>query len=258
MHRLLGGLFLIVTMLFGSPALAQSGKPTIVLVHGALSGSSTWDGVIRILEESGYTVIAAANPLRTLKGDAQYLASLLSSIKTPIVLVGHSYGGSVISEAANGIAGVKALVYVTALAPEAGETADGLSNKFPGSTLASTLAPPVLLHGGGQDLYVVQDKYHEQFAADLPAAQARLLAATQRPVTQEALAEPSTEPAWKTIPSWFVYGDADKNISPAANAFMAERAKSRLTVVVKGASHLVMISHPDVVAKLIETAATAK
>ncbi len=152
--------------LFVSPALAQPEKPTVVLVHGAFAGSSSWDGVIKVLQDDGYPVIAEANPLRTLAGDAGYLASLLSSVKTPIVLVGHSYGGAVISEAANGIPDVKALVFVTAIAPDVGESVNGLSNKFPGSTIGGTLAPPVILADGGQYLYIEQSKFHEQFAGD--------------------------------------------------------------------------------------------
>lgn len=232
-------------------------KPTVVLVHGAFAGSSSWNGVVTDLEAKGYKTIAAANPLRSVKYDADYVSALLKSIKGPVVLVGHSYGGPVISSAANGNPNVKALVYVTAFAPDKGESALDLSNKFPGSTLGAALAPPVPLPGGGQDLYIQQDKLHEQFAADLPAAQARDMAATQRPVTQAALAEPAGDPAWKTIPSWFIYGTADKNIPAAANEFMAKRAQARKAIVVRGASHVVMLSHPKEVARLIEEAATA-
>jgi pimeloyl-ACP methyl ester carboxylesterase len=161
----------------------------------------------------------------------------------------------VISEAAIGKTNVKSLVFVSAFAPEAGETAVGLSGKFPGSTLGPTLAPPVPLSGGGNDLYIQQDKFRDQFAADVPEAEANVMAATQRPVTEAALNEPSTAPAWKTIPSYFIYGDKDKNIPPQATVFMAERAHSKHTVAVKGASHVVMVSNPKAVANLIEEAA---
>ena len=238
-------------------ASAAGAKPTVVLVHGAFADSSSWDGVIAKLEQDGYTVMAAANPLRSVKGDGAYVASLLKSIPGSVVLVGHSYGGSVISAAANGAANVKALVYVAAFAPEAGETAVGLSGKFPGSTLGPTLAPPVALADGGKDLYIQQDKFPAQFAADVPAAKAKLMASGQRPITDAALNEASPAPAWKTIPSWFIYGTADKNIPPASQDFMAKRAKSKDTVVIKGASHVVMTSHPAEVAKLIEAAAAA-
>jgi len=232
-------------------------KPAIVLVHGAFAESSSWDGVTKDLEKDGYTVIGAANPLRGVSSDANYVSSIVGSIKGPVVLVGHSYGGSVISGAANGHDNVKALVYVAAFAPEAGESAIELSGKFPGSTLAPALASPVELTGGGKDLYIDQTKFPQQFAADVPVAQARLMAAAQRPVKDTALSEPAGQPAWKGIPSWFVYGDKDRNIPPAAQAWMAERARSRETVVVKGGSHVVMVSHPHTVSKLIEDAAHA-
>lgn len=258
MRKFIAGLAVGIAMLSGSAAVAQSEKPTVVLVHGAFADGSSWNGVVKILEKDGYPVVAAANPLRSVKGDADYVASIVAGIKTPVVLVGHSYGGSVISEAAYGRTNVKALVYVAAFAPEAGESAVALSGKFPGSTLAPTLAAPVPLPGGGNDLYIQQDKFHDQFAADVPEADAKLMAATQRRIADAALGEASTEPAWKTIPSWFVYGDKDKNIPPQALQFMAERAQSKQTVVVKGASHVVMVSNPETVAKLIETAAEAK
>lgn len=236
-------------------ANAADVKPTVVLVHGAFADSSSWNGVVKILEKDGYPVIAAANPLRGVSSDAQSVASIVKNIKTPVVLVGHSYGGAVISEAAYGNQNVKGLVYVAAFTPEAGETAAELSGRFPGGTLASALSAPVELADGGKDLYIQQEKFHDQFAADVPEAEARLMAAGQRPITVAALNEAATDPAWKTIPSWFVYGDKDKNIPPQAMAFMAERAHSKQTVVVKGASHVVMVSNPKVVANLIEKAA---
>ncbi|TPG46124.1 alpha/beta hydrolase [Rhodanobacter glycinis] len=242
-------------------ALAQKSttqKPTVVLVHGAFADSSSWNGVIQRLHAKGYTVVAAANELRSVKGDAASVNSLVKSIHGSVVLVGHSYGGSVISEAASGLDNVKALVYVAAFAPELGESAGELAGRFPGSSLGPALAPPVELADGGKDLYIVQSKFHAQFAADVPTAQAALMAAGQRPVTDAALHEASTSAAWKTIPSWFVYGSADLNIPPAAQVFMAARAHSRKTVVVMGASHVVMVSHPAEVAALIERAAQAK
>jgi pimeloyl-ACP methyl ester carboxylesterase len=240
-------------------ALAQasaSDKPTIVLVHGAFAESSSWDGVIARLQARNFKVIAAANPLRGVKSDAAAVASVVDSVQGPVVLVGHSYGGSVISNAATGKANVKALVYVAAFAPEAGETAIGLSGKFPGSTLGPTLAPPVPLADGGKDLYIQQDKFHAQFAADVSASAARLMAATQRPIAEAALGEAAEAPAWKSVPSWFIYGDRDKNIPPAALGFMAQRANAVKTVVVKGASHVVMTSQPEAVARFIADAAT--
>ncbi len=256
MKILLASLAMIAAT-FGS-ASAQPAKPTIVLVHGAFADASSWNGVIEILEKDGYPVVAVANPLRSVASDAGYVANILSGIQSPVVLVGHSYGGSVISEAVPDNAKVKALVYVSAFAPDIGETAAGLASKFPGSTLGPTLAPPVSLPVGGKDLYIRQDRFHDQFAADVPDAEAELMAATQRPITEAALNETQTQAAWHNIPSWFIYGDKDKNIPPAASAFMAARAHSRETIVVKGASHVVMVSNPAPVANLIESAAKGK
>lgn len=257
LNRFVIGLALSAALGASTSAMADAAKPTIVLVHGAFADSTSWNGVIKILEKDGYIVVAAANPLRSLKGDAQSVTDVLKGIQSPVVLVGHSYGGPVISEAAYGQANVKALVYVSAFAPDKGESAFDLTGKFPGSTLGPTLAKPVDLADGGKDFYIQQDKFHDQFAADVSVADARLMAATQRPVTEAALKEAATDPAWKTTASWWVYGDKDKNIPPQAMKFMAERADSKQTVVVKGASHVVMVSHPKTVAEVIEAAAKA-
>jgi pimeloyl-ACP methyl ester carboxylesterase len=184
-----------------NPASAQDGKPTIVLVHGAFAESDSWKGVLTKLIAKGYPTIAAANPLRGVKSDADYVASILKSIKGPIVLVGHSYGGSVITNAVNDNKNVKALVYVAGFAPEMGETAADLSGRYPGSTLGPTLAPPVALPDGGKDLYIQQSKFHAQFAADVPVADAKLMASTQRPIMETAFNEASGAPAWKSTPS---------------------------------------------------------
>lgn len=241
------------------PTIALAGdassRPTIVLVHGAFAESSSWDGVAAKLIADGYSVVGAANPLRSVKGDAAYISSIIKSIPGSVILVGHSYGGSVITTAANGNDNVKGLVYVSAFAPDAGETAAGLSTKFPGSTLGASLAPPVTLPDGGKDLYIDQAKFRDQFAADVPAAKARLMAEAQRPIAEAAITEASGEPAWKNVPSWFIYGKADKNIPLAVLDFMAKRAHSRKTVEISGASHVVMTSHPAEVSKLIEEAA---
>lgn len=258
MNKLIAGGLLLAAQLIAPVVQAQPAKPTVVLVHGAFADSSSWNGVIAILERDGYQVVAAANPLRGVRADADAVADVVKSVEGPVVLVGHSYGGSVISEAAEGRANVKALVYVAAFAPEAGETAIGLTGKFPGSTLGGALSPPVKLTSGGNDLYIQQPRFPAQFAADVPVAQARLMAAGQRPIAEAALSEASTAPAWKSVPSWFIYGSKDKNIPPAALSFMAERAKSRKTVEIKGASHVVMVSHARAVAGLIETAANAR
>jgi pimeloyl-ACP methyl ester carboxylesterase len=236
-------------------AKEAASKPTIVLVHGAFADSSSWDGVASKLIADGYPVIGAANPLRSVKGDATYVSHIVKGVAGPVILVGHSYGGSVISVAANGNTNVKGLVFVAAFAPDAGESAAALSSKFPGGTLGASLAQPVPLADGGKDLYIDQTKFPAQFAADVPIAKARLMGEAQRPVTEAAITEPAGEPAWKQLPSWFIYGTADRNIPPAALAFMAERAHARKTVTINGASHVVMVSHPAQVAKLIEDAA---
>jgi pimeloyl-ACP methyl ester carboxylesterase len=236
---------------------AEMTRPTVVLVHGAFAESSSWNPVIAKLIPKGYHVIAVANPLRGLKVDAAYLADLLATVQGSVILVGHSYGGSVISEAATGKGNVKALIYVSGLAPDAGESASDLVGKFPGSTLGPTLAPPVALADGGKDLYISQDKFHAQFCADIPPREARVMAATQRPIVAAAFDEKATAPAWRDIPSWFLYGSLDKNIPPAVHAFMASRAGAREAVEVKGASHVVMTSHPEALVKLIDDAAAA-
>jgi len=233
-------------------------KPTVVLIHGAFADSSSWDGVAKKLTADGYPVLSVANPLRSVASDAQYAANVVGAIKGPVVLVGHSYGGMVISKAAENNPEVKALVYVAAFAPEQGETVAGLAGKFPGGTLGDALADPVTLADGGKELYIRQDKFQKQFAADVAPKQAALMAAGQRPVTVAALNEASSGTAWKQLPSYFVYGTADKNIPLEGLRFMAERAHAKNIVEVKGASHVVMVSHPDAVAKVIEAAAKNK
>lgn len=236
---------------------APTDKPVVVLVHGAFAESSSWNAVILKLEADGYRVIAAANPLRSVASDALAVASIVRSIPGPVILVGHSYGGPVITEAANGSPNVKALVYVSGFAPDTGETSLMLSAKFPGSTLGDSLAP-VALPDGDEDLYIRPEKFREQFAADVPATEAAAMAATQRPVTLSALGEPSGVAAWKALPSYMIYGTADLNVPPAAMKFMADRAHTRKTVAIEGASHAVMVSHPDAVAALIEDAAAQR
>lgn len=255
MNKLTAALAL-ATALFSGTAFAQSApKPTVVLIHGAFADASSWNGVTEILQKDGYRVIAAANPLRSVANDAGYVSSLVAGIDGPVVLVGHSYGGQVISNAANGHDNVKSLVYVAAFAPETGETPAQLVGKFPGGKLGEALAPPVKLADGGSDLYIAQDKFREAFAQDVPAAQTALMAAAQRPITDAALNGASGAPAWKSLPSWFIYGDADRAIPSQSLGFMAERAGSKHTVVIKNASHALTVSHPAEIAALIEEAA---
>jgi pimeloyl-ACP methyl ester carboxylesterase len=238
-------------------AQPDAAKPTIVLVHGAFAESSSWNGVAAQLLTQGYPVVAAANPLRGVKQDADYVADIVEQTAGPVILVGHSYGGAVITNAVHDNPKVKGLVYVAAFAPDKGETAIELSGRYPGGTLGPTLAAPVQLDDGNKDLYIQQDKFGQQFAADVPAAESALMAATQRPISEAALKEASGDPAWKKLPSWFIYGSADKNIPEAALKFMADRAGSKKTVTVQGASHVVMTSNPEKVAELIIEAAQA-
>jgi pimeloyl-ACP methyl ester carboxylesterase len=231
-------------------------KPTIVLVHGAFAESASWNGVIRRLHTAGHRVIAAGNPLRTLAGDAAAVADLLDSIKGPVVLAGHSYGGAVITNAARGNRDIKALVYVAGLAPDKGENVPDLTGKFPGATLGEHLYE-VPLADGTADVYVHQSAYHQHFGADLSAEQAALDAATQRPFNTAALTEGSGEPAWTTIPSWFIYPELDLAIPAQAFRYMAERAGARATVEVPGASHALPASQPQAVADFILQAAAA-
>ncbi|PPJ19776.1 alpha/beta fold hydrolase [Nocardia nova] len=231
-------------------------KPTIVLEHGAFAEASSWDGVIEKLRADHYPVVAAANPLRGPAADATGLRGLISHINGPVILVGHSYGGSVISAAGAGNDQVKGLVYVAAFLPATGETALGLTNRFPGSTLPGTLDPvPITNIDGstGTDLYIQQDKFRDQFAADVAPDRAALMAATQRPIAQSALEEKAAVAAWTEKPSWDVITTEDKNIPVAAQRFMAERAHAHVTEV--AASHSVAVSQPDVVAGVIEQAA---
>lgn len=232
-----------------------AGRPTIVLVHGAFAESSSWDGVIRLLQGEGYPVIAVANPLRGVSKDAGYLRSVLADVSGDIVLVGHSYGGTVITNT-DGVDNVKALVYIGGFAPDAGESAAQLAGKYEGGTLGETLAA-VPLGDGDVDLYIRQAEYHAQFAADSSPDVAAVMAVTQRPIVEAALNEASGAPAWKSLPSWFLFGSEDKNIPAESHRFMAERARSRRTVELEGGSHTVGIPEAAAVVDLIREAAEA-
>lgn len=239
-----------------SPEPAGQGvKPTVVLVHGAFADASSWNGVVERLQHQGYPVVAPPNQLRGVIGDSAYVASVLKSIKGPIVLVGHSYGGAVISQAAAGNDNVKALVYVAALVPDVGENSAALSTKFPGSELGSSVRAVPFTDGttSGTDLYIENDKFRAVFAADLPEAQTKVMAVEQRPLSQAGFAQNSTKAAWKTIPSWFVVARNDKAVAPDLERFEAARAKSHTIEI--NSSHVAMISHPDVVTDQILDAA---
>ncbi|MGP4089986.1 alpha/beta fold hydrolase [Streptomyces sp. KR55] len=231
-------------------------KPTVVLVHGAFADSTSWNGVIEELKDDGYPVVAAANPLRGLSSDATYVKNLLDSIDGPVILAGHSYGGAVITNAATGNPKVKALVYLAGFVPDKGESANELAAKFEGSTLPQAVRTvPINNPDGtqGLDVYIQEQKFHEQFAHDVSRKVTEGMAVTQRPVTLAALDEKSGAPAWKSIPAWVLVADEDLNIPPKAQMFMAERADAHVKEV--DASHAVTVSKPDVVADFIEDAA---
>jgi pimeloyl-ACP methyl ester carboxylesterase len=233
-------------------------KPTIVLVHGAFAESSSWNRVIDPLVAAGHRVIAAANPLRGLATDASAVSDVIRGIDGPIVLVGHSYGGAVITNVDGDAGDIAALVYVAAFAPEPGETAFSLSTMFPGSTLGDALEPTPRADGT-TDLRIAESKFHAQFCADVPAPEAARMAVTQRPVTQEALTEASGEhPLWKERPSWFVYGELDRNIPAELERFMADRAEAERAIELEGGSHALSVSRPDAVAELILEAASLR
>ena len=231
-------------------------RPTIVLVHGAFADSSSWDQVIGRLEDAGHPVIAVANPLRGLASDAASVSDHVRAIEGPVVLVGHSYGGAVITNVDADAGEIVGLVYVAAFAPLAGESCFELSAMFPGTTLGDALRP-IPRSDGTTDVQIVEDRFHAQFCADVPAPRAARMAITQRPVTQEALVELSGErPLWRELPSRFVFGEEDRNIPKALEHYMAERAHAHRTIEIPGASHAVSVAHPGAVAGLVLEAST--
>ncbi|MGW8886302.1 alpha/beta fold hydrolase [Streptomyces sp. NPDC055749] len=218
--------------------------------------------MIAELQKDGYPVVAPANPLRGLSTDAAYIASFLKSVEGPIVLVGHSYGGAVITNAAADSPNVKALVYVAAFVPDKGEVLAELIQKYPGSEIGAALAPVPYSDGDGttgEDLYLRPDRFHDVFAADVPRRITRVMAAGQRPFSTKAFTDTTMAAAWRTVPSWGVVATGDKAIPPALQRFEYRRAHSRIAEV-RGASHAVMVSRPGAVTDLIEDAArtTAK
>ena len=233
-------------------------KTTIVLVHGAFAESASWNGVVDALLEADHPVIAAANPLRGLAADAASVSDLVRSIDGPVLLVGHSYGCAVITNVDPDAGEIVGLVYACGFAPDAGESAFTLAGKFPGSTLGDTLEP-IARADGTTDLRIAKQRFHLLFCADVPAARGARMAATQRPVTQEALVEPSGDrPLWKELPSWFVIGEDDRNIPAAAQRYMAERAGAERVVAIPGASHAISVSQPRATADLILEAASLR
>src|SRR5262245_36886062 len=251
--------FALTTSMASSQTTPTGQKPTVVLVHGAFADASGWNSEIKKLQEDGYPVLAPANPLRGIALDAAYIRSVLATIFAPIILVGHSYGGAVITNAASGNPNVKALVYIAAFAPDEGET---LGAVLAGSqdtllTLDTLDIRPYPLPGGrtGLDAYIKLDRFHELFGPDLPPPVTDGMATTHLPLDAGVLEEATHHPAWKTIPSWFRLPTEDRVIGTDAERAMAERAGSQIVEV--RASHAVLVSQPTKVTKLIEEAAQA-
>ena len=254
MKRVRSSLLAIVALAgFASASAAQqssaSAKPSIVLVHGAFADASAWSRVIPILERDGYYVIAVENALQSLADDIATTRRAIDALKGPVVAVGHSYGGAVISGAAAGAANVKALVFIAALAPEANEPVNAFLDKYP-APLGKALRPDA-----GGYLYIDRAMLHDVFARDVSAAEARVMAATQKPINGAAFTATIPNAAWKTIPSWYLVAREDRAINPELERFFAKRMNAHTVEVTS--SHVPFLSHPKVVAKLIEEAARA-
>lgn len=234
-------------------------QPTIVMVHGAWADTSSWDGELDALKAKGYTARAIANPLRNLAGDARSVAAFLETINGPVVLVGHSYGGAVISEAAASSPNVKALVFVDAYIPEVGESVSTLNGD--GSVIYSLTErqlfdtfPAPDSPNGAIDLLLKKDIFQQHFANDIPAEHSARLWAGERVTSTAALQNPSTATGWKTVPSWAFISTGDQIITAASKHSMAQRAGAHINTF-DGGSHVTLISHPEAVAAVIESAA---
>ena len=240
-------------------ATHADGAPTVVLVHGAFADASSWDGVIERLQADGVQVTAPAVPLRGLSSDSAYVAGVFAETPGPVVAVGHSYGGAVITNAAAQAKNVAGLVYVAAFATEEGERLGDVEAGSKDSVLNSALVPHhyPAANGGEQAVELAIDpaKFHDAFAADLPAEQTAVMAATQRPVAESAFSEPAGTPAWKKLPSWAVVATGDKAAGADVVRSMAERAGAKITEV--EGSHVIMVSQPQAVTDVILDAVAA-
>jgi pimeloyl-ACP methyl ester carboxylesterase len=238
---------------------ADAAPLTVVLIHGAFADASGWSGVIERLQGAGLVAIAPPNPLRGVAHDSAYIASFLSQIPGKVLLVGHSYGGVVITNAASNATNVVGLVYVAAFAPDEGEGLLQLASDSRDSVLVSALSPYQYPTGSGDEtaveFLIKPEKYHETFAADLPEEETVVMATTQRPIAELAFSEVTGAPAWKTLPSWAVVATGDKAAGSDIVRSMAERAGATMTEV-EGA-HAIMVSQPKVVADVILAAAAA-
>jgi pimeloyl-ACP methyl ester carboxylesterase len=232
---------------------------TVVLVHGAFADASNWAGVIPILQTAGFGVLAPPNPLRGINHDAAYIANVVSQIPGPVLLVGHSYGGAVITNAGNRADNVRGLVYVAAFLPDEGETLQNLAAQATDSKVGPALRPthyPTDSASAPANEYIIDPaSFHEVFCADLPAEQAAILAVSQRPLAEVSFGEMTQNPAWRTLPSWAIISPSDFVIGPSGERSMAERAAAAITEV--EASHAMMISQPQAVADVILTAVAA-
>jgi pimeloyl-ACP methyl ester carboxylesterase len=237
--------------------LSLTDRPTIILVHGALTDASVWSEVTRRLQASGFEVAAPPLPMRGLQQDAAYLSAIIDRVEGPVVLAGHSYAGAVISHPAIVASGiVRALVYVAAFQPDEGESAGELNEKLPGTLLVPENLSVVTNPLGGDDLTLLPERFAEVYAADVDPAHAAVMAASQRPIEPRALGEPlAGPPAWRTLPSWAIVSTRDRSLPPAILRLMAERAGSRVVEV--EASHAVPVSRPEVVTDVIHEAALA-
>jgi pimeloyl-ACP methyl ester carboxylesterase len=236
----------------------ETTTPTVVFVHGAWADNSGFDGSIRALRGQGFRAIGASNPLRELSSDAAYVAALLRSIEGPIVMVGHSYGGAVISNAATGNDQVKALVYINGWVPDEGESLIELAQLNEGSLMPDSLRPVSYKDADGSDvvdLYIDQEKFRAAFAGDVEPGTAQVMAVAQRPFTEAAFGAPSGPVAWRSVPSWYLLGTEDRAIPSETQRYMAERAKASIVDI--PASHASMVSQPDAVTELILTAVNA-
>lgn len=225
-------------------------KPTIILVHGAFADATGWQKVIPLLEEKGFNVVAVQNPLKSIADDVATTKRMIASQTGDVVLVGHSYGGVIISGAGAGESKVKALVYIAAFAPDAGEKIGELIAQFPPSSLPTAIVPDSAGY-----LYIDRAKFHEVFAQDVSKTESYVMAATQKPVAGASFGEPLAAAAWNTVPSWYVVSAQDRAINPDLERFFAKRMKATTSEL--AASHVSFISQPAEIAKVIEAAAAS-
>jgi len=229
-------------------------KPTILLIHGAFGDASSWRPVFDHLDGDEYTVLAPPSPLRGVAADASYTAAVIDQLEAPVVLVGHSYSGCVIT-AAGASDKVAGLVYVAGFAPDEGESITDLQERFPSLAMGNFLQPRPM-PDGGVELSVDAERFHDIFCADVPDEQAAFMARAQRPISATAFEEPATAAAWRTKPSWAVFGNGDQPIAPQLHRFSYERAGAKVTEI-EGASHFLMLSQPEAVAGVIREAVMA-